>query len=321
MKQLYSYCIQGDVQKAYDYLLRLEKTKSIEKLTKKYYNRFFSNKPVFHYKTKDPWIKSVLKAYYEYFIGVLTKKEDINDIEQRLKTDLNNIVGDSLTDLDLLEEMLKREFEARGYYFLGGVTAPYRGPYIWKTQEKVEYNVMLPSGNKKVTVYFLTDFLLCSWLDFATFGKVGTGGWATTEALYCVRKRYEKVLDKPTFQYSYLAHEAQHFDDYEEYPKLCGKDLEYRAKLIELIYHPSNYRLMQSFTNNAVMDEASPHLYANFVLCSILMKLVYNKDFEKNTFIWKKSDQAVISQRALDLYHQHTEKLKLVGKDTVTSII
>jgi hypothetical protein len=41
---------------------------------------------------------------------------------------------------------------ARGYHFLGGVTQPFWGPYIWKTQEKNVYDVQIPSGVEQLPV-------------------------------------------------------------------------------------------------------------------------------------------------------------------------
>lgn len=60
---------------AYDYLQNINSNKETEKLKQKYYNRFYSGKPIFRYKTKDTWIKSVIKTYNEYFIFVLTNKK------------------------------------------------------------------------------------------------------------------------------------------------------------------------------------------------------------------------------------------------------
>jgi len=45
--------------------------------------------------------------------------------------------------MDKIEELLAEQFQKRGYYFQGGVTQPYRGPYIWKQQSasffKIEF--------------------------------------------------------------------------------------------------------------------------------------------------------------------------------------
>jgi hypothetical protein len=316
-KQLYSYCLQGDVNKAYEYLLETEPNQSIEKLRKKYYNRFFADSPILRYKSKDLWIRSVLKAYYEYFIVSLTMKKNKDEAEMDLTRKLIDILpGQSGTnDLDVLESMLKEEFQARGYYFLGGVTAPFRGPYIWRQEEKVEFDVSLPFGQQTVTVYFMTDFILQSWLHFATFGGMATGGWATTDALYCVKDSYAKVMNKPRFLVSYLKHEAQHFKDYIDFPDIDSNDLEYRAKLIELIYQPKNVSLMHSFILHADHNKENPHPYACYLIVSHLSKMVFSTDFENDADQWTKIGSAKISTSALQLFETHTQSL--TGKQVI----
>jgi hypothetical protein len=62
------------------------------------------------------------------------------------------------------------------------------------------------------------------------------GGWAIKEDanLYCNKGDYD--LNSEHFKVSYLKHETIHFTDLNEYPQLSSADLEYRAKLIELMY-------------------------------------------------------------------------------------
>jgi hypothetical protein len=54
------------------------------------------------------------------------------------------------------------------------------------------------------------DFLMLSWLHFASYGIASAGGWASKEGLYCVYNRYKHGLDKNSFLVSYLKHEGQH---------------------------------------------------------------------------------------------------------------
>ncbi|QED46070.1 hypothetical protein [Cytobacillus dafuensis] len=323
-QQLYSYCLKGDINKAYDYLQRLDENKSLEKLTKKFYNRFFSEKPVFQYKVKDTWIRSIIKVYNQYFISVLTNKMNKKDAESLLMKQLIELLptNETFGDIDSVEDRLAEEFKMKGFYFLGGVTPPFRGPYIWGKEESVEYEVSLPTGSKKVNVIFMSDFIMQSWLHFATFGGRTAGGWATKNALYCVKERYEKVLDKPDFLYSYLAHEAQHFSDYEDFPCLLSRDLEYRAKLVELIYHPLNNKvLMKKFLSDADNNKENPHPYSSFVICTNLSKAIFNQDYESNLEKWKKIDSHLLSKYAKELFQRHTDLLNKHGKDKVEGVI
>jgi hypothetical protein len=144
--KLYAYCLQGDVTGAYEYLQSLpDKSKKVQELETKYYHRFFSEKPMYRFKSEEPWIRKVLLAYYQYFTFVLTGKK-ASEAENKLILSLRELVQPSIEvdDLDLLEERLEVIFMEMGYCFLGGVTPPFRGPYIWKTTLKKEFRVELP---------------------------------------------------------------------------------------------------------------------------------------------------------------------------------
>lgn len=280
--------------------------KTEEKWLKKYNNRFFSEKPIYSYKTSDIWIRSVLKSYYQYFRAVLTKSQV--DADKELAEKLKGLINDDSLDLDVIESVLEREFKDRGYQFLGGVTAPFRGPYIWGSEEKVEYTVTLPSGEQPVSVYFMSDFILHGWLHFATFGKYAAGGWAKQNAIYCVKDRQRKGTDHPDFVYSFLTHEAQHFNDYQKFPKLLPRDLEYRAKLVELIYHPNNKKLLTDFSTYADTNKENSHTYASYVISS---------NFSK----WKKAEGSTISSYARQLLDEHTDLLIKAGQESVEGVI
>jgi hypothetical protein len=121
--------------------------------------------------------------------------------------------------------------------------------------------VEIPSGTETVTVFWMDGFLMRSWLDWLSAGEVGAGGWAKPEGLYCVRKVYADKLDTPSFQISFLKHEAQHHADMrlgEMEPWL----LEYRAKLVELIYTPDSSFLASLLASADASSKANSHAYA-----------------------------------------------------------
>lgn len=311
LKQIYSYCMQGDVEKAYRHILSMPNSRTAQALAQKYYNRFYKDRPILRVKSKDPWIRKVILAYYEYFIAVLTKKLPAQSAEAQLLERLTELLphqSEGFADLDQAESELEQQFQQKGYYFLGGVTAPYRGPYIWKNMEKKVYQVDLPHSTQEVTVYLMSDFLLHSWLHFATFGARATGGWAKEDGLYCVYERYKKGVEGPDFQITFLKHEAQHLSDYQRFPNLTGKDLEYRAKLVELIYDPSPKRLGK-FMLDAKNDPTLPHPYASYLLLKNLSKKIFQIEDMEKTIRWKKIKPLLISETARELYDQHTEQL------------
>lgn len=321
--KFYAFCLQGDVTSAYEYL-RNQPNKSEKELEleAQYFQRFFSGKPQFHFKSNDRWIRDTLSAYYQYFILVLTGFPAM-EAEASLVGALKKVLNSSETDLDKLEEKLEVIFKEKGYSFLGGVTPPYRGPYIWKTTEKREFQVELPKGTQVVAVYFLSDFILQGWLHFATFGEKFAGGWAAPEGLYYVAevpKHKEISIDSNEFQVSYLKHEAQHLSDYTNFPKLSGKDLEYRAKLVELIYEPDSMRLLSKFYYEQKNDPNLPHPYSSHVIMKNLFKLAFGENESFSLEDWRNEDPGNIQNWSRLLYEEHTVRLKKDGPETTGTI-
>ncbi|MFK9090395.1 hypothetical protein [Bacillus salipaludis] len=319
--KFYAHCLQGDVTAAYEYLRSIpDKNKKYQELESKYYHRFFGGKPIYRYKSDNPWIRKVLLAYYQYFTSVLTGK-NVKDAETQLVQSLGALTSDQVIfdNLDVIEEKLEILFAEKGYRFLGGVTSPFRGPYIWKTTKKMDFIVELPHEIQEVTVYFLSDFIMQSWIHFATFGEKFAGGWAKTDGLYYVDegpKRKRARLDSSEFQVSYLKHEAQHLSDYSRFPHLQPKDLEYRAKLVELIYEPNSIRLLKKFFYEAKNDPNFPHPYSSFVLMTRLSKLAFGIEEIQSLEKWKLVEPAQVQGWAWNLYVEHTEQLEECGEGT-----
>lgn len=108
--------------------------------------------------------------------------------------------------------------------------------------------------NSEYKVNLLDGFLSKSWLDYISFGKVGTGGWANEDGMiHCVKASYD--LEDEPFTVSLLKHEAQHAMDLFRYHNMASEDLEYRAKLVELIYS-SKRNLLNRFLHEA--DSSDP---------------------------------------------------------------
>lgn len=312
--KFYAYCLQGDVTAACEYLHALTNKSEQEKdLEEKYDQRFFSRKPIISFKTQDQWIHNILSAYHQYFTLVLTRYPR-EDAEIQLIQALQSFIPSSETNLDNLEEALEAIFKEKGYSFLGGVTPPFRGPYIWKTTEKQTFHVELPNHSQDVTVYFLSDFIMQSWIHFATFGEKVVGGWAKPEGLYYVAELPEKKkvsLDSSEFQVSYLKHEAQHLSDFERFPHLSAKDLEYRAKLVELIYEPNSSRLLEKFYYEKKNDPKLPHPYSSYCLMKNISKLAFSTNDPPNLADWLKLESVSIQAWARTLYDAHTAQLEI----------
>ncbi|MBW7876712.1 MAG: hypothetical protein H3C47_12070 [Candidatus Cloacimonetes bacterium] len=169
---------------------------------------------------------------------------------------------DPLVLIQNAENYLKTELEKLGYFFLGGRTLPYWGPYIYARQENLDYLVELSEGVEPVRVVFMHDFHCMGWQNFATMGHVGTGGWAKEDALYCVASKWNREHDD--FLIHYLKHEAQHKRDLRCFPQLKHdqETMEYRAKLSELIYS-QNINTLKRFVAEANPDSNAPHSRAS----------------------------------------------------------
>jgi len=293
-------CLKGSVQETYGLLLAAGSQRPVlENLRRRYFRRFFAPREYWRFPTSDPWIRQVLTAYYRYLRRVLTGGAPAM-AEDRLYRDLLGVLpvpGASYPTLDDLEDVAAVAFEARGYRFVGGYTPPYRGPYIWRQTREAVYDIEIPEGHERVTAYLCSGFLLCGWLDFATFGRIGTGGWAKPEGIYLVRHRFRSLQSKQ-FTVGFLRHEAQHVRDLRRFPALPAEDLEYRAKLVELIYAPSR-RQVELWRRGALPDRENAHAYSAY-------RLLQDLDAAAPSHSWR---PARMSATARDLLARDTQRL------------
>ena len=191
-----------------------------------------------HYLTYDVdgELNEILLVYQKYYRDAFYLELSAEEAAQRLRERLaERFLTAPDFSLDKLEEMAGAAFRRKSFHALMGRTSGYYGPYIWKVEELRHYKVELPEGTQDYAVKFLDGFIMKSWLDYISFGASGTGGWSNGDGLiHCVKSSYD--LDSENFRVSLLKHEAQHAADLERYPGISSEDLEYRAKLVELIY-------------------------------------------------------------------------------------
>jgi hypothetical protein len=269
--------------------------------------------------SEDTWIRDVLLAYWWYFLLVLKYDESHSKAEDVLFRQLRDLVPEQFRmNLDMVEEALSEQFQSKGYYFLGGYTLPYRGPYIWKRIERQEFDVELSDQMRKVTVFFMHDFLMRSWLHFETYGASGTGGWVKRDqppyedGLYCVADCYDlkRLEDDEGFQISLLKHEAQHFADLTNFPELNSTDLEYRAKLVELIYYTSVEDCLVRIIREAVNDSSNPHEYAAHLILKGLSEQVFDEPLVHDESRWQIIDYSVIREDARQMLDENTRSMR-----------
>jgi hypothetical protein len=318
MQKIYSMCLQGNILNVIEYLKTLEdKSSDIVMLEKQYEDRFLSDNKTYEVGSDDSWIKDVVNCYFRYFRSVLTNNS-VEDSEKNLIMNLSklaNINQDS--NLDEIESVLENIFREKGYSFLGGVTPPFRGPYIWKTTLKKEFNVSLTESEQAVMVYFISDFLMLSWIHFATMEKHWSGGWAKPEGMYYIDNGSEPIDTNSTrFQVRFLKHEAQHLSDYKQFPNLNARNLEYRAKLVELIYNPQPHDLIEQFLNQSKNDKCLPHPFAAYSIIKNLSSLIFAQEYVYTIQQWRNIKTELISSSASELFFQNNKNLLEEGNET-----
>lgn len=237
--------VKGNLRAAMTYLEQFPETTALYQKGMALYQKE-------HYLTYDveAELNEILLAYQKYYRDAFYLELSAEEAAQRLRERLaEQLQAAPDTSLDKLEEMAGTAFRQKSFHALMGRTSGYYGPYIWKTEELRNYRVELPEGEQDYAVKFLDGFIMKSWLDYISFGEMGTGGWSNGDGLiHCVRAAYD--LGSEDFQVSLLKHEAQHAMDQARYKDITSEELEYRAKLVELIYSRER-RMLECFVSQA----------------------------------------------------------------------
>jgi hypothetical protein len=285
-------------------------TPQLKKFRSRVFNRFVEKTEQPKISVKDPLVREVLYAYRKYYRDALLNPKMVAKFNEQLLVSLNTIsIGHGVTSkkqkFDAIEEVLRQAFTKRGLSALFGTVSPFKSLLLWRRERKKKFNVQLLESRQVVKVVFLEDFVELGWLHYATFGKYYVGGWAKSDALYCVAQAYRRGGDR--FHASYLCHEAQHYSDYKRFPKLQQQDLEYRAKLAELIASKRPKKLIKKFSNEAKDNKLLPHSYAAFCLL---------KNFDQ-----KRLNVRDIRRSAVASLAAHSRALKEKGPRTVKSAL
>lgn len=261
----YGYIVKGDLHGAIAYVKQFPEQRGL-------YDRFMEileQERYIRYEVDDT-LNRVLTAYQQYYRDVfflrIGKEQAADLLRERLSATLGiSGQGASLDEIETnqLSDLINRH----GLHFLGGRTGGYYGPYIWRTTESVCYEVELTDGIQNYTVKLLDGFITRTWIDYLSFGEIGPGGWTDGDGIInCVRSSYD--FESENFKVSLLKHEAQHARDLAMNKDMSSEDLEYRAKLVELIYSKER-NLLQTFAQEAdPSDPANGHAMAAFRIMS-----------------------------------------------------
>ncbi|MFH6936905.1 hypothetical protein [Flavobacterium sp. FlaQc-30] len=323
--KIYSLALDGNPKQALS-LLEIDPNKKISKKDLKFKtdfeNRFkFKNDKSDFLETRKSKIDQLLKIYRDYWRMSFLDKEKKNDtllmknVFNFLKTKLPS--SEKLTfNEDSINVYQKKYISSLGYHTTGfGKTGGLYDLLVWKTEKDTVYNLNYDGKETDVKIYFMDDFVTLGWSEYATLGRYYPAGWATKEALFCVKKAYD--LKSETFKISYIGHEGRHFADYKLFPKLKGvgsADLEYRAKLTELsLYSPDGlYKRLQFFINNGNYDSENGHSIAAFCVIRDLSRLLFQNDYEKDLDKWKAIPAAKINEAATKLLEENTKALEKI---------
>ena len=295
------FFLNGDLKGAIAYMREHEEYKDILPA----YTAIFEDGEYRTFEVPDA-LNDILRQYQIYYRDVfycgLPEAEAADKLRARLKALLH------LPDAgeELLTERLRSAFEAEGYHALFGKTQGYYGPYIWRDTVPTVYRVELPGGTAEYTVNILKGFVFRSWMDYLTFGRFGTGGWASPDGtINCIAQAYD--FESERFLVSLLKHEAQHAVDMKRFPAITPAELEYRAKLVELHYS-GDLGLLQKILSAA--DESRPN--DSHAIASARLKREFADTDQKNL--------SHIQTRALELLHAHTKEMEeKYGKQTTVS--
>lgn len=327
-RKLVSYAATGDVNSSFD---KMKEIKSFSnpivnfiylRWKIKMYARFISKGEVFENTSGNKIVNDISNIYREYWRVELMKPLT----ESRTDSLLYNSIADylifnKLTPLskDSLRKYikddseLKRIIEKEGFKVDFKFRNGFQELFIWDKERTKNYEVILPKDTLKTTVVFIENYHINGYDEFATVGDSQVGGWAIKETatLFCNEGRYD--INSEKFKVSYLKHESIHFTDLNNYPNLSSADLEYRSKVIELMYSTEGtiYDNIGFFIHGANdTDRNNSHPYANYVLIKNLSKMLFNSKYESDYAKWKKVSVKKINDAATKLYEMSEDALK-----------
>lgn len=273
--------VAGETLSAFEWATaKAHPNEKVERLAADYLARFVHRPEAALPTVDDPLVATAIEHYREYWRTTLLSDIPTAQAEAALEKRIRRLLAAHgyLQEVDGdFTTALQAAIEQRGYHALTGRTLPYLELMVWKDAENRVFAVELTDRPVDVQVTFIGDFVSRGWVNFATLGKASAGGWARPDHLVCIKDDYD--LDSDDFRVHYLKHEARHFADYQRYPKLKSHDLEYRAKLTELVYSDSTLRpTLAQFVANAREDATSAHSYAEFILVRNLARVLLKSE-------------------------------------------
>ena len=305
-----SLCLLGNYNEVVSYLAAFNDKAD---LLAKYKSIFEGDK--YFLETNDERIIPFLRAYEDFLKWMMktnpTTAEAQNAIVQKLKSFIPRVglyakISKRFAYL-AMNILVPRYFKKYGYYAIFGDVDIYPNLVLWCKQTARNEIVELPDGQVEIEVIEMDDLITRGWVDYLSMGEIGTGGWVTKKGCTYFKEKYDTQLDE--FKISLLKHEGQHFFDKRKHPKMNSADLEYRAKLVELIYHREMDTFFHFLKNMAITDDKTrAHAYAERKIIQGLSKKIFGVELETNQDTWEtKNDE--IPTVARELLSEHSKMM------------
>jgi len=312
-----SLALQGDLSQAESLFSSMNPvTTSISdfELAARFRARFIEQSEELSPGTGDTFTDAVVSAYRKYWILTLMGEMSSQNGEDFLESSLRQVLsrrdnaefsGNTAGVFKLVGEI----FDEKGVHYLDTSAPPLRDLFLWKKEKNRKYSVRLTDRTQKVRVTFMSEIYSMGWKQYATLGLVATTGWVEGDRLYCLEGAYDRSSEN--FEVSYLKHESRHLADFESFPKLQSADLEYRAKLTELVFaFTSTRQLLDDFTSKSAPSPTSPHAFANYRVTRGVYREMFDKPFPDTTNPWQGVSTQSVSAAARSLLQLDTELLR-----------
>jgi len=319
---------QGDLRQALELFRSLDQTGGSQldhDLAQQYRHRFVLQDETTPVVSGNEFIDHLLEIYSTYWTRSLLGEYDFEAgkewLEEKIQILLINHQFKELLEISS-ETMsaLDKAIVEQGIFLDRSLASPWYDLLMWKNQQRRLLEIELTDQRLELEVIFMDDFISLGWTDFATLGMTSSGGWAATDAIYCVSWAWNH--DSENFQVSFLKHEGRHFADFKSFPKLGVIDLEYRAKLTELAFARTTLpRILANFTVNSAPNLNSPHTFANYLVTLDLHRSVFNTKSPLSGNQLRQVPAEMINEAARVLLENHTSRLEAAGALTTRGIL
>ena len=305
--------IQGDLRKARALLESPEVTETAtgRELGEQFRSRFIERTEPLSPASGNALIDAMITEYRRYWRSALLGAQPLNSDDAEPKPSIRNVLrshgwlDDTGVTTPNTYPLLESALQAQGVRALATPAPPLQDLLVWSTESEAEFEVVLTDQRRTVSVVFMSDFHSLGWKHYASLGLASTTAWVSNGKLYCMESAYDPGSE--TFEVSYLKHESRHLADLEQFPDLSSEDLEYRAKLTELIFANETQRsLLDDFTAKRAANPDSPHAAANYRVTSDLWRELFDSPFPGDDQAWMSIDGRKVSQAARRLLARHT---------------